>query len=166
MPLYICKLGVQDFPCDRAPPNEAANAWKVVAYCDDNRKEACFLFAQIGEIEAQFRMSAINGMLRLIEVAATGSPLSSFYDKKKCHEIGEFVHSGTEHRLYRIRTGDTRIVFGYGPSREIFVCAAIVKKADEFTKKELRRFEATAVIYLDAFAKGDVKYVEFRGEKR
>ncbi|MCA3224263.1 MAG: hypothetical protein ING52_01945 [Burkholderiales bacterium] len=153
MTLRHRKLSVRDFDPDRAEPNEAANAWKVVSLSEGDGPESCTFLKQLSAIEPQFRQAAIVGVLRLLEVAASGIQLANAYDKKRCHEIGHFLHDGSKHRLYRIRAGDTRLVFIYGPSREICLCAALVKKQDKFTNAEMIEFETAAKAHLEALRK-------------
>lgn len=68
------------------------------------------------------------------------------------------------HKIFRIRAGDTRIVFLYGPGREICICKILAKKKDNFAHGELVEFERLAAMYLDGLAAENAKVIYVSGE--
>jgi hypothetical protein len=60
----------------------------------------------------------LSALAKLLQVAQTGQPLESFYDKKQSHQLHEFVYQFRE----RPRTFSARMDSEGGASRPLIDC--------------------------------------------
>lgn len=144
--------------------------WKLMARCTSSNPDSCHFLNQIytlgksNRVDAKSALSAIN---KLLQVAQTGQPLESFYDKKQSHPIHTFEYQGAKRVLWRVRQGDVRLVFYYAEGKIIFLTDALAKRQDKLTDGEKTKLENELKTYIDAeqankicVIQSEVKYVK------
>lgn len=156
LPVCFTTLGIGE-----PEPPEVANPWRVVAECADAQGQQCMLFDQIRGLEAHpDRKAALLALRKLVQIAATGLPLTHFYDKKQCHELHQFQHLGKTQTIWRIRHGDIRLAFYYGVNRLIFLPLVFSKREDKLTGKQKALLEAHAKPFIDAEVSGHLNLIK------
>lgn len=142
-------------------PQAAKDSWKLYSRLEDDKPDSSLLLMrQIAAMqEPADRKAALAAVVKLIQVAATGKPLTDFYDKKQCHGFHQFLHPEkppqTNHSVYRIWKGArVRLSFYYGADRSILLVNAFSKKEDKLTNAQTTALETEVKIYLNAMAQG------------
>jgi hypothetical protein len=122
-----------------------------VTPCSSPETEECPFLEQVGQLEdLRDRKAALQALKKLIEVAASGLPMTHFYDKKQCHEIHSFQYDGKTRRIWRIRQGIIRLPFYYGAGRLLFLPTVLVKRRDKLTRGEALELETHIKEYIQA----------------
>lgn len=107
MPLHLLKITFASVGIPGPEPAPDATPWSIYASCEEQRGETCELFQQIRRMPVtRDRKDALAALRKLIQVAASGKPLTAFYDKKQCHEIHTFHYDGRDTTIWRIRQND------------------------------------------------------------
>ena len=134
-----------------AEPRPGENPWHPVTPCSGPDAEKCPFLDQIGLLkDVRDRKAAVQALKKLIEVAATGLPMTDFYDKKQCHEIHSFQYKGKTRKVWRIRQGSIRLPFYYGAGRLLFLPTVLVKRRDDLTRREQLELETHIKEYIQA----------------
>ena len=103
-------------------------------------------------------MSALH---KLVQVAASGKPITDFYDKKQCHEIHTFRHDGKDRTIWRIWKGDVvRVTFFYGDGQTVLLTHAFAKYEDKLSSAQKKMLENEVIAYLDALKANELKFLE------
>lgn len=132
-------------------PVPGAKPWELYARCDEKDAETCVLFQQIANMVLKDRKAAVSALDKLVQVAASGQPITNFYDKKQCHDIHTFSYQGKDRTVWRIWKGDVvRVTFYYGEGRAILLTHAFAKYEDKLTKAQKVMLEAEVITYIDA----------------
>ncbi|MGN5519639.1 hypothetical protein VF673_12260 [Halopseudomonas sp. Lyrl_26] len=115
------------------------------------------MFAQLAALESrEDQRSALQGLKKLIQVAAIGQPLTVHYDSKQCHELHEFTYKGKVRVIWRIRNGNVRLPFYYGHRKLIFLAGVMSKRKDSLSKAEKLALERQVKHYIDAEAESEL----------
>ena len=132
-----------------AEPRPGENPWHPVTPCSGPDAEECPFLDQIGLLkDVRDRKAAVQALKKLIEVAATGLPMTDFYEKKQCHEIHSFQYNGKTRKVWRIRQGSIRLPFYYGAGRLLFLPTVLVKRRDDLTRREQLELETHIKEYI------------------
>ncbi|MDY7219405.1 hypothetical protein TOI97_07470 [Denitrificimonas sp. JX-1] len=125
----------------------------MVARCASDDPDTCYFLEQIvilgrsNQVDSKAALSALD---KLLQVAQTGQPLESFYDKKQNHQLHEFVYKGVNRVIWRLRKGDVRLVFYYAEGKVIFLADALAKRKDKLSAGEKKKLENEIKTYIDA----------------
>jgi len=158
MPLHLLKISFASVGIPGPEPVAEAAPWSIYASCEEQSALACGLFQKIRSMPAtRDRKDALACLRKLIQVAASGRPLTVFYDKKQCHEIHSFHHDNRERTIWRIRHNDIRLAFYYAEGRLIFLCHVFTKREDKLNEQQKLALEAEAKRYIDAEKDGTLK---------
>lgn len=154
MHVYLLQIDEQSLgkPGSLDAPRGSA-AWQLLGRCETDSAESCLLLRKIVELGNSSKEDAkavLAALDKLIRAAATGQPIESFYNKKQCHPLHEFVYKGRRHVIWRIRKGCVRIAFYYAQGKVIFLADALVKRRDKLSNGEKRQLEKEVKIYIDA----------------
>lgn len=139
----------------------------LYARCEDadpsapNIPGACDLLCQIIRMAPKDQKAALAALHKLVQVAASGKPITEFYDKKQCHEIHTFHHDGKDRTIWRIWKGDVvRVTFFYGDGQTVLLTHAFAKYEDKLTKAQKKMLEGEVITYLDALKANKLKFFE------
>lgn len=127
--------------------------WKLMARCASQDPNTCYFLKQIADLGKSNRVdgkAALSALAKLLQVAQTGQPLESFYDKKQSHQLHEFDYKGITHVVWRLRKGDIRLVFYYAEGKVVFLADALAKRQDKLSVGEKIKFENEIKTYIDA----------------
>lgn len=142
-------------------PVPSAKPWRLYARCDAEDVETCGIFQQIINLVGKDQRAAMSALHKLVHVAASGQPVTNFYDKKQCHEIHTFHYKGKERIVWRIWKGDVvRVTFYYGEDRMILLTHAFAKTEDKLTKGQKAMLEAEVKAYIDAVDANSLHFFE------
>lgn len=143
-----------------APSNKPR---ELYARCESNDPNTCDLFLQISQMTLKDRKAALSALSKLVEVAASGRPLTEFYDKKQCHDIHTFKYKNKDRTIWRIWKGNVvRVTFYYGDSQAILLTHAFTKYEDKLSTAQKKSLEHEVEKYIDAV---DAKTLEFIEKK-
>lgn len=123
------------------------------ARCEQDDVNSCVFLRQVVELGKKNKSdgkSALAALQKMFEVAKTGQPLESFYDKKECHVAHEFTQAGVSQKIWRIRKGDIRIYFYYSGGKVVYLTAAMAKRKDKLSAGEIRQLENEVELYRQA----------------
>lgn len=147
-----------------APAPEPAPGAKprlLYARCRENDHASCELFGQIAQMVPKDRRAALGALDKLVDVAASGRPITEFYDKKQCHDIHTFTHGGKERTVWRIWKGDVvRITFFYGDGQTILLTNAFTKYEDKLSTAQRKALEREVIEYLSALEAKKLNFIE------
>lgn len=133
----------------------------LYARCNSASVGSCDLFSQVKVLALKDRKAALAAIHKLIEVAATGKPLTAFYTKKQCHEIHSFTYRGKERTIWRIWKGDVvRLTFFYGDGQTVLLTNVFSKYEDKLNTAQKKMLEREVEAYLDAFAENRIEFIE------
>jgi hypothetical protein len=134
-----------------AEPRPGRNPWRPVTPCSDPEAEECPFLEQIHQLQdRRDRKASLQALKKLIEVSASGLPISNFYDQKQCHEIHSFQYDGRTRKIWRIRQGSIRLPFYYGAQRLLLLPLVLVKRRGKLTRQELLELEEHIENYVQA----------------
>jgi hypothetical protein len=109
------------------------------------------------------RNAALAALHKLIQVAASGKPITDFYDKKQCHNIHTFQYDGKDRTIWRIWKGDVvRVTFFYGDGQTVLLTHAFAKYEDKLTNAQKKMLEKEVITYLDALKANKLNFIEKR----
>ncbi|MBE7373033.1 hypothetical protein [Pseudomonas lopnurensis] len=155
MAIHLLKIDFRALKMPLPEPVAQAGAWSIFARCDEPDEAACEVFRQILAMpDKRDQKASLAALRKLIQVAASGHPLTSFYDKKQCHEAHRFNYQGKERTIWRIWQGDIRLAFYYGEGKIIFLTQAFAKREDKLSKQQKTALETEAKCFIDAEAAG------------
>lgn len=148
---YFLRINFKALGAIEPEPVPGDKPWELYARCDKKDAETCALFQQIASMVLKDRKAAISALDKLVRVAASGQPITNFYDKKQCHDIHTFNYQGKIRTVWRIWKGDVvRVTFYYGEGRAILLTHAFAKYEDKLTKAQKAMLEAEVIAYIDA----------------
>ncbi len=111
-------------------------------------------------MELEDRKSALAALSKLVEVAASGKPITAFYDKKQCHDIHTFKYKNKERTIWRIWKGDVvRVTFYYGDGKTVLLTHAFAKYEDKLTSAQKKNLENEVQEYLDAIDEKTIRFI-------
>lgn len=154
-------LGVQE-----PEPAPGPTPWELYARCDTEEVETCALFQQITSLTTNNRKSALSALHKLVQVAASGQPITEFYDKKQCHDLHTFNYHGKDRIVWRIRKGDVRVTFYYGEGRMIILTHAFAKYENKLTNAQKAMLETEISTYIDAVTAKSIHFIEKLDDER
>lgn len=136
---------------------EMPGAFKVYCECKSNDHNENVLNDWLDTMGNADGKAFVRGLALLLKLANSGRPLESHYDEKQCHKVIAFAHNGNDYSIWRIRTGDIRLLFFYGEQRLLLLADSFPKHKDKLT--EAQKLKAIAVVkrYLDA---NKIEYVK------
>lgn len=137
-------------------PHQEPDAWDLLSVSDEALEDDD-LFQQIRELKSRNdQKNALASLHKLVQVAATGHPISGYYDKKECHETHHFKYQGKTRKIWRIRKGDIRLFFYYGKHRLILLPAVFAKRSDKLTAAQCQKLEAVTKAFIEAEASNTI----------
>lgn len=150
--MYLRRLLLREF---LRPPDmeqsypELPNAFKVccVSATDKPRDAEIVTWAQ--SLASKERGSFRSGMGVLLKLANAGRRLESHYDEKQCHPAHRFTYKRREHVVWRIRSGDLRILFCYCDDRILLITDTFPKRKDKLTVAQKLKSERTIKAFID-----------------
>lgn len=160
MPVHLLEINDQALGRPHRHLEKAAHQWQLLARCSDASPDSCLLLQQLVFLGRQNRTdgrAALAALDKLIQVAAKGMPLETFYDKKQSHELHAFHYKGQRRVIWRLRKNDIRLAFYYAEGRVIFLADAFAKRQDKLTAAEKARLEEEVRIYIDAESAGQLQ---------
>lgn len=161
MPIHLLRISFRTLRYKASEPYAEAGHWNLVARCEGGDEGSCVLFRHIaGMPAASDRKAALAALVKLVQVAASGQPLQTFYDETQCHELHRFHYAGHDRVVWRIRKGDVRVAFFYGQGRVVFLADAIVKRKDRLSHSEKAALEREVITYIDAETAGELVVFE------
>ena len=147
-----------------APAPEPAPGVKprmLYARCNSDDPDSCDLLHQVVGMVLKDRKAAMSALHKLVQVAASGKPITDFYDKKQCHEIHTFRHDGKDRTIWRIWKGDVvRVTFFYGDGQTVLLTHAFAKYEDKLSGAQKKMLENEVIAYLDALKANELKFLE------
>ncbi|GAB3445392.1 type II toxin-antitoxin system RelE/ParE family toxin [Massilia solisilvae] len=144
----------------RSEPPTGSKPRRLLARCNTEDPGSCDLFVQIKQLAPKDRKAALSALSKLVEVAATGKPITDFYDKKQCHDAYSFWYQNKERTVWRIWKGDVvRITFFYD-GENIVLTHAFAKYEDKLTTAQKKMLETEVMTYLDAVKANNITYLE------
>lgn len=150
MPFFL-RINFKALGAPDPEPVPGVKPWELYARCDARDSETCELFRQVSSLVQKDRKAAMAALYKLVQVAASGLPITNFYDKKQCHDIHTFNYQGKERTIWRIWKGDVvRVTFYYGEGRSILLTHAFAKYEDKLTKSQKAMLESEVIAYIDA----------------
>lgn len=151
MPLQLLRINYGALRHSAQEPSAEPTHWRLYAPCSEADPDTCHVLQSIVQMRAlKDRKAAIAALVKLVQVAASGKPLQIFYDEKQCHAIHRFHHDGRERVVWRIRSGDIRVVFHYGNGRLVFLADALVKRRDTLSRAEKAALERQVTEFIEA----------------
>jgi len=149
--MYLLRINFNALGVPEPEPSPGAKAWELYARCTVKHINGCDLFQQVGNLALKDQRAAMSALFKLVQVAASGQPITNFYDKKQCHDIHTFTYLGKERTVWRIWKGDVvRVTFYYGEGRTILLTHAFAKYEDKLTKTQKAMLENEVIAYIDA----------------
>lgn len=141
-------------------PQAGAKPRLLYARCNSEDPRTCELFVQIAGLALKDRKAALSALRKLVDVAASGKPLTEFYDKKQCHLIHEFRHLDKDRSIWRIWKGDVvRVTFLYD-EHSIILLNIFTKYEDKLTNAQKKALVHEAIAYLDSQKAKSLRYIE------
>jgi hypothetical protein len=149
--MYFLRINFKALCVPESEPSPGAKAWELYARCNAESSDSCELFQQIANLTPKDRKAALSALRKLVEVAASGLPITNFYDKKQCHDIHTFNYQGKDRTVWRIWKGDVvRVTFYYGQGRTILLTHAFAKYEDKLNNAQKAMLEKEVIAYIDA----------------
>lgn len=149
--MHFLRINFKALGAPEPEPVPGAKPWELYARCHAKNSASCDLFQQIAGLEPKDRKAAMAALYKLVQVAASGQPITTFYDKKQCHDIHTFNYQGKERTVWRIWKGDVvRVTFYYGEGRTILLTHAFAKYEDKLNKAQKAMLENEVIAYIDA----------------
>jgi len=147
----LLELSYEVLGIPEAEPRPGQNPWHPVTPVSGPDAEECPFLEQVGQLkDRRDQKAAMQALKKLIEVAATGLPMTRFYHEKQCHEIHSFQYDGKTRRIWRIRQGSIRLPFYYGAGRLLFLPTVLVKRRDKLTRGEELELETHIKEFIQA----------------
>jgi mRNA-degrading endonuclease RelE of RelBE toxin-antitoxin system len=141
-------------------PVAGYGARKLVAWCEADDADTCFLLKEVVKLEVMPRKAVILAIDKLLQVAASGQPVAEFYDEKQCHKTHSFDYKGRARDVWRVRKGDVRVTFYYGQDKLILLTHAFAKHKDKLTKAQEKELERAVKAFVDAEEDEKLSYVK------
>lgn len=158
---FLIRINFKAIGAQEKEPAPGVTPWELYARCEMDNADTCQLFRQIAALSPKDRKAAMSALHKFIHVAASGQPLTCFYDKKQCHEIHSFKYGGKERIVWRIWKGDVvRITFYYCEGRAIFLTNVFTKYEDKLTNAQKLMLEKEVRAYIDAEHKKEIHTFE------
>jgi len=158
---FFLRINYKALGVPEQEPTPSSKPWELYARCDTKDAETCVLFQQIARMVPKDRKAAMSALHKLIIVAASGQPITSYYDKKQCHDIHTFTYQSKERTVWRIWKGDVvRATFYYGEGRTILLTHAFAKYEDKLTKAQKAMLETEVIAYIDAVNEKSLHFFE------
>lgn len=149
--MYFLRINFRALGVPGPEPAPGAKPWELYARCNEKRSDSCDLFQQIARLVPKDQKAAVSALYKLIQVAASGQPITNYYDKKQCHDIHAFNYLGKERTVWRIWKGDVvRVTFYYGEGRTILLANAFSKYEDKLSQSQKAMLEKEVIAYIDA----------------
>lgn len=158
---YYLRINFKALGVPSPEPTPGAKPRQLYARCDSSSAETCDLFKQISTMVPKDRKAALSAIHKLVEVAATGRPITEFYDKKQCHDIHTFRYKDKERVIWRIWKGDVvRVTFFYGDGQAVILTNAFSKYEDKLSNAQKKMLESEVKAYIDASAENKIEFLE------
>lgn len=142
-------------------PAPGAKPRMLFASCHTDDPDTCDLLSQVVSMIPKNRNAAMAALHKLVQVAASGKPITEFYNKKQCHEIHTFSHDGKDRTIWRIWKGDVvRVTFFYGDGQTVLLTHAFAKHEDKLSNAQKKMLEKEVIAYLDALKANELKFLE------
>ena len=144
MTIFFTRLKV-GYPGPLKSLKDFPESWKVYTICTNKHVGSSTTIKDVNELETPDKVHARSAYTTLLGKAQTGQPLKDQYDEKKCHDVHSFEFNGSEHTIYRIRSGDIRIYFCYlPPQKTIVILKTKPKHKEKLSTSEKNELEAIA----------------------
>lgn len=148
---YYLRINFRSLGAPGSEPSPGRTPWELYARCDARDVNTCELLQQVHKMVVKDQKAALGALHKLVQVAASGEPITNFYDKKQCHDIHTFHYLGKDRTIWRIWKGDVvRITFYYGEGRSILLTNAFAKYEDKLTTSQKAMLEKEVIAYIDS----------------
>jgi len=149
--MHFLRINFKALGAPEPEPSPGAKPWGLYARCNAKSSDSCELFRQIANLAPKDQRAALSALTKLVQVAASGLPITNFYDKKQCHDIHTFNYLEKERTVWRIWKGDVvRVTFYYGEGRTILLTHAFAKYEDKLNNTQKAMLEKEVIAYIDA----------------
>lgn len=158
---HYLRINFHALGATREEPFPGSKPRELYARCNSSDPATCDLFAQIGNMALKDRKAALAALSKLIEVAASGKPITEFYDKKQCHDIHTFKYKNKDRTIWRIWKGDVvRVTFYYGDGQTVLLTHAFAKYEDKLSSAQKKSLEHEVEKYVDALDEKTIEFIE------
>jgi hypothetical protein len=158
---HYLRINLQALGAQREEPSPGSKPRELYARCNSADPRTCDLFSQIAGMVPKDRKAALAALSKLIEVAASGKPITEFYDKKQCHDINTFKYKNKDRTIWRIWKGDVvRVTFYYGEGQTVLLTHAFAKYEDKLSSAQKKALEYEVEKYVDALDEKTIKFIE------
>lgn len=148
---FLLRINFKSLGVPKSEPAPNDKSRELYAKCNERSADTCDLFQQIAGMATKDQKAAMAALHKLVEVAASGQPVTDFYDNKQCHEMHTFNYLGKERTVWRIWKGNVvRITFYYGEGRAILLTHAFAKYENKLTTAQKKMLEKEVIAYIDA----------------